>query len=420
VIIDDLLQSSPEIDFLVRFAAHHYQIYVLIVTQTCLSSSLYSLVRSAHYLVLIFGSTATTRLAQHLVQTYFLCSETKAYLKQIFSLAERHHDTLLLKINGVASYRPNAHVLALSRVQGLFEEDPPYCYLYPELGRAENLFAQPGSSHLAAADANADADADAATKMSAQAELPNFAGEYLENEAFVLLPASRVRLVKAGAAEGHNPDDSDADADADADANLAEAAKNPAALRCLREKKKHWDSMCLLLEREIEQCFPVKRWTAAKNLARELLRCHQLTVSPDHRTVSLTNKPKIKFSIVDFLQCASRKPGPAEALSKTIQSFKPLVDVLLRHNLPESFVVNKLLLSRASGPRNSRRMRRNRGQARHRNKHRHRNTWYSSENYETQRRAFPPPRPLSPPFYPPRRSYRDFSGAAAGRDFYPY
>ena len=324
VVLDDLLQLTEEVQFLLKYGVHHLKLYLFVVTQTCLSSPLYSLIQSIHNLLLIFGNTATTRLAQHVVQTFFLCSDTKAYLKAIFAISEKQQDTVVLKLNSVASYRPHSNVLALSRVQSLFESDPPHCFVYPELGREDKLDAMPRAS----------------SSHEAGAEIPKLDGEFLE-EAFVLLPANRVRMISdPSASRGGNDDEDDDD-----DQNPGRKGRRNDADHCLKEKRQRWDEMALFLEREIESSFPLKRWAAAKNLTRELLRCNELCVSSDFRTVFPSKKPKWKFGIVDFINAASRKSGPGERVSEKVLQFRPLVDILLRHNLPETFIVNKLLLS---------------------------------------------------------------------------
>ena len=305
VILDDILQLTDEIQFLVKYGAHHFNLHLFLVTQTCLSSPLYSLIQSTHNLILLFGNTATTRLAQHLVQSFFLCSETKAYLKAIFGIAEKQQDVVVLKLNGVASYRPHSDVLALARVQGLFEEDPPYCFVYPELGRADKL--------------------ESPEKLDMEADMPELKGAFLD-EAFVLIPAHRVRQKLNASTDVHSDDDEGDD--------------------CLKEKRKHWNDMAIFLEKEIENSFPLKRWTAAKNLTRELLRCNDLCVSADYRTVFVRQRPKWKFGIVDFLNVATRKSGPQEAASPKVLMYRPLVNILLRHDTPETFIVNKLLLAK--------------------------------------------------------------------------
>ena len=306
VILDDLLQLTEEVQFIIKYGAHHFNLFVFLVTQTCLSSPLYSLIQSTHNIILIFGNTATTRLAQHLVQSFFLCSDTKAYLKAIFGIAEKQQDVVVLKLNGVASYRPHSDVLALARVQGLFEEDPPYCFVYPELGRADKL------------------ESPDCLKLAMEADMPELKGAYL-NEAFVLIPAHRVRQMSNVSAQV-DPDDNEAD-------------------NCLKEKRQNWNDMALFLEKEIENSFPLKRWTAAKNLTRELLRCNDLCVSSDFRTVFVRQRPKWKFIIIDFLQVATRKSGPQEAASPKVLMYRPLVNILLRHDTPETFIINKQLLS---------------------------------------------------------------------------
>ena len=93
LVLDDLLQLNDSVEFIIKYGAHHFQLAsVFVVTQSCLGSPLYSLIRSVHNVVLLFGNSATTRLAQHLIQSFFLCTDTKTYLKSIFSIAEKHQD----------------------------------------------------------------------------------------------------------------------------------------------------------------------------------------------------------------------------------------------------------------------------------------------------------------------------------------
>jgi len=312
LVLDDILQLSESIQFVVKYGAHHFQLAsVFVVTQSCLGSPLYSLVGSVHNLVLLFGNSATTRLAQHLVQTFFLCTDTKTYLKSIFGLAEKSQSIVILKVNAVASYRPSSQVLALTDVQRLFDPTTAYCWVYPELNHKDSI---------------------EEAMANYQAEMPaSFQGNHL-NEAFVLLPASRVKKMTETNA---SPDE------------------------CLKDEEKKWNDMTRFLEMEIESTFPFKKWNMAKNLARELLRCNELCISPDYRTVFVRDKPKLAFSIVDFLMAATRKAGPGETVHK-VNVYKPLVQVLLKHHVPHTFIVNKLMLpsTRAAiGPRPRRRYR---------------------------------------------------------------
>ena len=309
LILDDLLQLSDPVEFIIKYGAHHFQLAsVFIVTQSCLGSPLYSLIRSVHNVVLLFGNSATTRLAQHLVQSFFLCTDTKTYLKNIFGLAEKHQDIVVLKLNAVASYRPHSAILALTNIERSFNSF--YCFAYPELNHLETM------EHKT---------------VGFRARMPALEGERLQ-EAFVLLPASRVQ-------EEATPSADTAESD------------------CLKDKQKQWNDMATFLETEIESTFPFKKWNAAKNLAREILRCNELCISGDFRTVSIRDRPKMKFSIVDFLAAASRKPGPGELADK-VALYRPLVLVLLRHDVPHAFFVNKLMLSSSSAKIKPRRHRR--------------------------------------------------------------
>ena len=296
LVFGDLLQLIDSVEFIIKYGAHHFRLAsVFIVTQSCLGSPLYSLIRSVHCLVLLFGNSATTRLAQHLVQSFFLSTDTKTYLKSIFGIAEKHQDIVVLKLNSVASYRPHSTILALTNIERLFSSS--YCFAYPELNHLETM------EHKT---------------TGFLARMPPLEGERLQ-EAFVLLPASRIKEEPAQSTDNQESD-------------------------CLKDKQKQWNDMATFLETEIESTFPFKKWNAAKNLAREMLRCNELCISGDFRTVSIRDRPKLKFSIVDFLTAASRKSGPGE-LSDKVALYRPLVLVLLRHNVPHTFFVNKLMLS---------------------------------------------------------------------------
>lgn len=315
LVLDDLLRIDENVQHLLSYGAHHYQLYVLIITQSCISSPLYALLRFSHNLVLLLGNTSSTRLAQHLIQSYFLCSETKAYLKALLGIAEKQRDVVILKINTVASYRPHSHVLALTRVQGLFDQDNAFCYVYPELGHSDQLMPQQNCSNTSFA------------RMDEPvAEMPDLKGQVLP-EAFVLLPIGRIQSTSNNKREAGDDDDDDENAN-----------------DCLTRKKRDWEQMALFLENEIEQSFLPKRWIPAKNLSRQLLLCNDLCIGSDHKTVFVKTKPKRQYSIIDFLNIATRRMSPMEKNSEKVLYYKPLVDVLLKHHSPESFFVNKMLL----------------------------------------------------------------------------
>ena len=317
LILDDILRLNDDIQFILKYGAHHYNLSaVFIVTQSCLSSPLYSLVSTVHNIILLFGNTATTRLAQHLFQTFFLCQETKQYFKAICSLAERAHDIVILKLNSIASCRIHSRILAITKVQHLFvaaaaaaaaPHTTPYCFVYPELNYID-WFSQQTQSVYA--------------NMSLEE------GAFLK-DAFVLLPASQVKSV---------PPSSQLNDESNSDNRL-----------CAESKEQKWNDMALFLEKEIESTFPIKKWNAAKNLTREILRCKDLCISADYRTLFLNGKPstaKNSFSIIDFITAATRKAGPGETIDN-VAHYKPLITILLKNNVPQAFFVNKLMLSPA-------------------------------------------------------------------------
>jgi len=252
-------------------------------------------------------------------------------------------------------------VLALTRVQGLFEEDPPYLFLYPELGHAEHLL-PPDPMPSAASTSGAATAAAAAGKSGSglksvhfAGELPRIQGSFLE-EAFILLPASRVRQIEAKTEDTQYDNDDDDDGypfgqdgevhDTQDDEGGEKVAQ---AKACLKEKRRQWADLNAFLKREIEESFPVRRWVPARNLTREILRCKEICVTPDRRQVFVHARPKQRFSIIDFLSLATRKSGPGEQESDKVRAYAPLVNILLKNNVPETYFINRLLLSAAAG-----------------------------------------------------------------------
>lgn len=314
LILDDILKVNDDIQFIAKYGAHHYSLSaVFLVTQSCLSSPLYSLLSQVHTVVLLFGNSTTSRLAQHLVNFFFFCSDTKKYLKSIFALAEKSHDTIVLKLNTIASNPFHSNILAFTFVQGLFNKPPaiPFCFMYPELSHIETLNKNMSDSVVA--------------------ELP-IEQDYL-NEAFVLVPVRHVRQ-KAPTSD-HNETDK----------------------ICGSDKEKMWLAFNQYLKTEIESTFPYKRWNPALNLAREMLRCNEFCISSDFRTISTQQKPHQLFSIIDFLNIATRKSGPGETRDK-VDRYKPLVHVLLKNNIPQTFLINKLLLPNSVESRQSKNVKR--------------------------------------------------------------
>ena len=350
VILDDLLILSEAVHHLVNYAAHHYNLTVFIVTQSCLASPLYSLVSSAHNIVLFFKNSSTLRLAHHLLHQYFYCSATKKYLRDIFAQAERDKCILVLKINCVATSPHHKAVLAYSHIESLFADPastsplppPTHCRVYPELGYREAFMEETALRKI---------------KMPAKLAASLHASG---DDTFILVPARNV-LVQEEEEEEKEEDDEEG-------ATGKEKRKKGAA--CLQRE---WEEMVEFLEAEIESSFPFKRWIHAKNLLRELLRCPDLCITADYKlcfikdhkrknptsvkvSTAAANAKHVHFSIIDFLNLATRHSAPGEMTSEKIFNFVPLVRVLLAHAIPHTYIQNKMLLQtalahRSGGPR---------------------------------------------------------------------
>jgi len=66
VILDDLQMLTQSVQHLINYGAHHYRLVVFIVTQTCLGSPLYSLLKPIHNVVLLFSNNSVSGLARYI------------------------------------------------------------------------------------------------------------------------------------------------------------------------------------------------------------------------------------------------------------------------------------------------------------------------------------------------------------------
>ena len=343
VILDDLQTLTKSVEHLVNYGAHHYQLVVFLVTQSCLGSPLYSLLKSVHNLVLLFANNSASSLARHVKSTFFLSSDTRSCLEDIFAHAEKTKSTVVLKINSVATSPFHRSVLAFSGVENLFAEQQqkqragagasaqrgevttfPFCAVYVETKYREDMLQ---------------------ASRTRKVRLPAAAG-FASDEAFVLVPLQNVQV-------GKNDDDDDDDEeeeDRDDDNDVDDDGKKKKKKVCLRRQ---WDEMNRQLESEIETGFDFAKWNVAKNLMREVLKCPQVCISSDFRLAYVDRQ---EFSIIDFLQVATRKSGPGEVTASAargsrrrpaprdfVASFVPLLAVLLANHAPVSYVKNKRL-----------------------------------------------------------------------------
>jgi len=341
VILDDLQTLTKSVEHLVNYGAHHYQLVVFLVTQSCLGSPLYSLLKSVHNLVLLFANNSASSLARHVKSTFFLSSDTRSCLEDIFAHAEKTKSTVVLKINSVATSPFHRSVLAFSGVENLFAEQQqkqragagasaqrgevttfPFCAVYVETKYREDMLQ---------------------ASRTRKVRLPAAAG-FASDEAFVLVPLQNVQVGK------NDDDDDDDEEDRDDDNDVDDDGKKKKKKVCLRRQ---WDEMNRQLESEIETGFDFAKWNVAKNLMREVLKCPQVCISSDFRLAYVDRQ---EFSIIDFLQVATRKSGPGEVTASAargsrrrpaprdfVASFVPLLAVLLANHAPVSYVKNKRL-----------------------------------------------------------------------------
>ena len=358
VILDDLQTLTKSVEHLVNYGAHHYQLVVFLVTQSCLGSPLYSLLKSVHNLVLLFANNSASSLARHVKSTFFLSSDTRSCLEDIFAHAEKTKSTVVLKINSVATSPFHRSVLAFSGVENLFAEQQPagkqragagasaqrgevttfpFCAVYVETKYREDMLQ---------------------ASRTRKVRLPAAAG-FASDEAFVLVPLQNVQVGK------NDDDDDDDEEDRDDDNDVDDDGKKKKKKVCLRRQ---WDEMNRQLESEIETGFDFAKWNVAKNLMREVLKCPQVCISSDFRLAYVDRQ---EFSIIDFLQVATRKSGPGEVTASAargsrrrpaprdfVASFVPLLAVLLANHAPVSYVKNKRLHALTLNYMQSRRRRR--------------------------------------------------------------
>ena len=238
--------------------------------------------------------------------------------------AERDKCILVLKINCIATLPHHKTVLAYSHLEGLFEDASlPHCRVYPELGYREALMEETSLRKI---------------KVPAKlvASLLGDSSSFSSSDTFILVPAKNVLVQEEEEKEQQQEEGEEG------------RGKKGACLQ------RDWEEMVEYLEAEIESSFPFKRWIHAKNLLRELLRCPDLCITADYKLCFIKDHKRknsaakhVHFSIVDFLNLATRHSAPGEMTSEKIFNFVPLVRILLAHAIPHTYIQNKMLLQTA-------------------------------------------------------------------------
>jgi len=283
VIIDDLLTLTPSVLKFIKYNIHHQNLTCFLLTQSLIADKLYSLTYLVHNLVLFFNTSSASRTVLELLHRFFISSQTKDYLRQIISSAEKDQSIVCIKLNRVASYKGSARdILAFSKLERLDTKE--YCEAFPDIGRMEDF------------------------------QTLKFDPSKLDPNQMVLIPA---RFVKPLEKEDMN------------------------TVGCTAQD--NWDNMVKTLSDDIESNFKYSKWANAKALTREILRNDSVCISADYRLILLKDKSRFQIPFLDFLMVACRKPGPSENLDRYAE-YEPLMKVLLQNNAPTSLFVNKLLL----------------------------------------------------------------------------
>ena len=288
VILDDVVFLNDIILYFITYAANHLNVVVFVITQSCLSNKLFELIYKVHTVTLIFKNSSSVRLAQHLLSHFFLATETKSYLKNIFALAQQRKHVLILKLNTIASSsKTYKSILAFGNIEQLFHPTNKYCIVFPEVGDAEEL-------------------ASTASLMDLQSSV--------DGNDFVLIQAKHVK-------------------------DTTEAT--PTEKVC--SKQSQWQQMNESIRTEIQSTFPVKKWSSVLNLFREILRVKEFCISNDFRQILIRNHKKSQVSIIDFLTVATRRSHSKEG-SEKYSAFVPFVRLLLKIRVPISYIKNAKLV----------------------------------------------------------------------------
>jgi len=292
VILDDVFRVTESVNYFLSYASNHLDLIVFVVTQACLSTDLFQLVYKAHTLTAVYTNSSSVRLGKFLMSSFFLSTEKKQLIRKILERAEANGWTVTLKLNTVASASDlYKYVVAFAGISHLCGDSRPYCLVFVEPGKEGQV-------------------------EGSLMEL----GHEVQPEDFILVRASQVSKPPSG--------------------SVAEASP-----RCLA--KDHWTLMNERLLEEVESAFDFKQRHKAVVLLKEILRVPEFCVSSDYRSLLMKSRKKIRASIIDLLQVATRRSHPKEDSLK-FQQYVPFVKALLKRKIPTTYIKNAKLLELAS------------------------------------------------------------------------
>ena len=312
VILDDVVDLTPEIKHMLTYATHHHDVTLFMVTQGLLKSELFRALYQVHNLILNFGNTATVNLGRLIVKQFFMDRETKDRLLEIFGLSHKHRMTVVLKLNEVASASKGyKNVLLFANIDQLCDSVQPYCLVYPRLG-AEELFEKS----------------------------MNF-GPEVKEDTFVVVKAQHVRKKRK------REEDSEDEEDESGSETKRDRKKKK---KEETEEEERWNDMYQTVVEQVRLAFKPNKWSSVIFLLKEILRVKKFILSSKEdgfRSLLIKGKKKLRISLIDFLNVLSRRSYPNEDTSK-FAVFLPYVKLLLASRVPLSFIKNAKLTELAN------------------------------------------------------------------------
>lgn len=306
LIIEDLQELTPNIKLLVTAITHHCDLTAcFIVTHSLLGSRQFELLSYVHKVILFLKSAAVARLALYIIRHFFVDPQLKTYLKGVLGVAESQQAIIHLEINPIAGSN-TAHHIALTHLLNL-THPKGFCLLYPH----------PNTMSFYEKNQQPPSEID-----SLDAELLDQLPEVLHPDSFVLLNAQAVKQWKVQESNG-------------------ECAQDVG--------EKEWTEACNTLEDMINDTVPISKLFKAKSLCKELLKNPQFCLDTNGRTMHFMDKPKVNFSVLDYILVATRQAGPKE-ISKINDAqyklYRLVTKSLLNRNTPTQLIKNKILLAR--------------------------------------------------------------------------
>ena len=314
LIIEDLQELTPNIKLLVTAITHHCDLTAcFIVTHSLLGSKQFELLSYVHKVILFLKSAAVARLALYIIRHFFVDPNLKAYLKSILGIAESQQAIIHIEINPIAG-RSTAHHIALSHLLSL-TSPKGFCLLYPHPNTMSAY-----EKHQEVMDIEA-LDSDFLDNVP----------EQLHPDSFVLLNAKAVKQWKM------------------------QQQQQESTGECAEEVgEKEWTEACNTLEDMINDTVPAAKIFKAKSLCKELLKNPNFCLDTSGRIMHFIDKPKISFSVLDYILVAIRQAGPNELKKINDPNYKLYRHVtksLLNRNTPTQLIKNKVLLAKSQRPR---------------------------------------------------------------------